>query len=80
MSDPQLRQPTTRNSAPPTSEGEHTTSAAAGHSIGNPISSSEHEESEFDDEDAAAVQDFAEDGQHLLQADASGINDEDATI
>lgn len=71
MIDPQLRQRPTNRSTLSSIEGEHTTSAADGHSIGNPTSNSEHDESMIDDEDVATVEDFAEDNQNMIQVHAT---------
>ncbi|GAB7332161.1 hypothetical protein MBLNU13_g04030t1 [Cladosporium sp. NU13] len=69
--DPQLLQTPTKRPALSSIMGEHTTSAADGHSIGNPSSSSKHEESEINDDDAATGQDSAENGQNAPQVHAA---------
>lgn len=65
--DPQLLQSPTKRPTLSSIEGEHTTSAADGHRIGNPTSSSQHEESEIDNNNVATGQDSAEDGQTTPQ-------------
>lgn len=65
--DPQLLQSPTKRPALSSIEGEHTTSAAEGHSFGNPASSFMHEVSEIDDEEVATGQHSAEDDQTAPQ-------------
>jgi hypothetical protein len=69
--DPQLLERPTKRPALSCSKDEHTTSAPVSHSIGNPTSSSEHEESKIDEEDATLDQDFEEDDQNAPQVYAA---------
>lgn len=69
--DPQLLERPATRSALSSSKGEHITSASDDHSISKPASSSEHEESEIDDEDATIDQDFEEDDQNAPQVYAA---------
>jgi hypothetical protein len=69
--DPQLLERPATRSALSSSKDEHITSASDDHSISKPASSSEHEESEIDDEDATIDQDFEEDDQNAPQVYAA---------
>ena len=69
--DPQLLQRPTERPALSSMTGKHTPPAADVHSIGNPPSSSKHEESYINDNDAVTGQDSAEDDQIAPQVHAA---------